>query len=150
MPRWLLICAMRRRMVLLQCIFFVPRCRYDYVERGDDEGSEMLSEYIECACSGVMACSTCHVVIDPDWFDRVGPPSEEEMDMLDLAFEPQETSRLGCARTNTRVTLRILHTHTPYLQHVFCTGPYNVCAGSFSLSLAQLHCVQLQLHCVQR
>ena len=43
-----------------------------------------------------MACSTCHVVIDEKWFDKVGAPCEAEQDMLDLAYSPRETSRLGC------------------------------------------------------
>jgi 2Fe-2S ferredoxin len=87
---------------------------------GDNQN--VLGEYLECACSGIMACSTCHVVIHPDWYDadlpppnnsasgstsiiasssekiknKIGPPSEAEMDMIDLAYEPQSTSRLGC------------------------------------------------------
>jgi ferredoxin len=72
----------------------LPR-RYEYLQAGGDEGSKFLSEHLQCACSGVMACSTCHVVVDPDWFDRVGPPSKEEKAMLDLAHNPQATSRLG-------------------------------------------------------
>lgn len=51
---------------------------------------------IEGACEGVMACSTCHLIIDPDWYDRLKPASEEEDDMLDLAFGLTKTSRLGC------------------------------------------------------
>ena len=51
---------------------------------------------IEGACEGSMACSTCHVVVDPAWFDRLDDPSEEEEDMLDLAFGLTQTSRLGC------------------------------------------------------
>ena len=51
---------------------------------------------IEGACEGSLACSTCHVVVDPDWFDRLNEPTEDEEDMLDLAFDLQETSRLGC------------------------------------------------------
>ncbi len=51
---------------------------------------------IEGACEGVMACSTCHVVVDPEWFPRLDPPSEEEQDLLDLAFGLTRTSRLGC------------------------------------------------------
>jgi len=100
--------------------------------------ANVLGEYLECACSGIMACSTCHVVVHPDWFDfdssgsignntqqhhqrrncdtinnnintdntnvnknialraKIGPPSEAEQDMIDLAFQPQLTSRLGC------------------------------------------------------
>ena len=87
---------------------------------GSDDNVNVLGEYLECACSGIMACSTCHVVIHPDWYDfgndnnnnndsnndneksnkrrsnKVPPPSEAEQDMIDLAFEPQLTSRLGC------------------------------------------------------
>lgn len=51
---------------------------------------------LEGACEGSLACSTCHVVIDPEWFDRLEEPSEDEEDMLDLAFGLTKTSRLGC------------------------------------------------------
>ncbi|MFL1460811.1 ferredoxin family 2Fe-2S iron-sulfur cluster binding protein [Roseococcus sp. DSY-14] len=51
---------------------------------------------IEGACEGSLACSTCHVVVDPSWFPRLVEPTEDEEDMLDLAFDLQETSRLGC------------------------------------------------------
>jgi ferredoxin, 2Fe-2S len=51
---------------------------------------------IEGACEGQMACSTCHVVVEPEWFDRLPAPGEEEQDMLDLAFGLTRTSRLGC------------------------------------------------------
>ena len=43
-----------------------------------------------------MACSTCHVIVDADWFDRLPPASEEEEDMLDLAAGARRTSRLSC------------------------------------------------------
>ena len=51
---------------------------------------------IEGACEGSLACSTCHVIVDPAWFGKLGTPTEEEEDMLDLAFGLQKTSRLGC------------------------------------------------------
>jgi 2Fe-2S ferredoxin len=51
---------------------------------------------IEGACEGSLACSTCHVVVDADWFGKLAAPTEDEEDMLDLAFDLQETSRLGC------------------------------------------------------
>ncbi len=51
---------------------------------------------IEGACEGSLACATCHVVVDPRWFERLNEPSEDEEDMLDLAFGLTETSRLGC------------------------------------------------------
>ena len=51
---------------------------------------------IEGACEGSLACSTYHVVVDPSWFAKLSEPTEDEEDMLDLAFDLQETSRLGC------------------------------------------------------
>ena len=51
---------------------------------------------IEGACEGSMACSTCHVIVDPEWYGRLEEPSEDEEDMLDLAFGLTATSRLGC------------------------------------------------------
>ena len=51
---------------------------------------------IEGACEGQIACSTCHVVVEPEWYGRLEPPSEEEEDMLDLAFGLTRTSRLAC------------------------------------------------------
>ncbi|WP_431282566.1 ferredoxin family 2Fe-2S iron-sulfur cluster binding protein [Humitalea sp. 24SJ18S-53] len=51
---------------------------------------------IEGACEGSLACSTCHVVVDAAWFAKLVKPTEDEEDMLDLAFDLQETSRLGC------------------------------------------------------
>jgi ferredoxin, 2Fe-2S len=56
---------------------------------------------IEGACEGCMACSTCHVIVDPEWFTRLEPASEDEEDMLDLAFGLTKTSRLGCQITIT-------------------------------------------------
>lgn len=51
---------------------------------------------IEGACEGSMACSTCHVIVDPAWYGKLKPAAEEEEDMLDLAFGLTKTSRLGC------------------------------------------------------
>ena len=51
---------------------------------------------IEGACEGCMACSTCHVVVEADWYKKLPVPSEDEEDMLDLAFGLTRTSRLGC------------------------------------------------------
>jgi len=54
---------------------------------------------LEGACEGGMACSTCHVIVDADWFSKLKPPSEEEEDMLDMAYDLTKTSRLGCQIT---------------------------------------------------
>ena len=51
---------------------------------------------IEGACEGSLACSTCHVIVDAGWFGKLGTPTEDEEDMLDLAFGLEKTSRLGC------------------------------------------------------
>jgi len=52
---------------------------------------------LEGACEGSLACSTCHVIVeDESVFDSLEEPSEEEEDMLDLAFGLTPTSRLGC------------------------------------------------------
>ncbi len=51
---------------------------------------------IEGACEGSLACSTCHVIVDQAWFGKLAKPTEDEEDMLDLAFGLEETSRLGC------------------------------------------------------
>jgi 2Fe-2S ferredoxin len=51
---------------------------------------------IEGACGGCLACATCHVIVHPDWFDKLPEKKEEEEDMLDLAFDLKKTSRLGC------------------------------------------------------
>lgn len=51
---------------------------------------------LEGACEGSLACSTCHVIVDPEFYDKLTAASEEEEDMLDLAFGLTQTSRLGC------------------------------------------------------
>lgn len=51
---------------------------------------------IEGACEGSLACSTCHVIVDPDWYGRLPGAKPDEEDMLDLAFGLTKTSRLGC------------------------------------------------------
>ena len=49
-----------------------------------------------CACEGSLACSTCHVIVAKEWYDKLSPATEDEEDMLDLAFGLTATSRLGC------------------------------------------------------
>ena len=53
-------------------------------------------EPLEGACEGVMACSTCHVIVEPDDFAKLPRASEEEEDLLDLAAHASRTSRLAC------------------------------------------------------
>jgi 2Fe-2S ferredoxin len=47
-------------------------------------------------CGGAMSCATCHVHVAPEWVDKVGPASAEEEAMLEMAVDPDETSRLSC------------------------------------------------------
>ena len=51
---------------------------------------------LEGTCEGQMACSTCHVIVEPHWFDLLHEASEEEEDMLDLAAGVTQNSRLSC------------------------------------------------------
>eukprot|EP01103_Thecamoeba_quadrilineata_P019694 TRINITY_DN8093_c0_g1_i1.p1 TRINITY_DN8093_c0_g1~~TRINITY_DN8093_c0_g1_i1.p1 ORF type:complete len:174 (+),score=28.98 TRINITY_DN8093_c0_g1_i1:71-592(+) len=51
---------------------------------------------LEGACEGSLACSTCHVILPKEFYDKLPEPTDEENDMLDLAFGLSETSRLGC------------------------------------------------------
>ncbi|MEO0343124.1 MAG: 2Fe-2S iron-sulfur cluster-binding protein [Pseudomonadota bacterium] len=52
---------------------------------------------IEADCGGACACSTCHVYIDDAWVEKLPGKEAMEVDMLDFAFEPNETtSRLTC------------------------------------------------------
>jgi ferredoxin len=53
-------------------------------------------EPLEGACEGVMACSTCHVIVEPEDFEKLPVASEEEDDLLDLAAHAARTSRLAC------------------------------------------------------
>uniref|UniRef100_A0A8C4V7H6 Moesin n=1 Tax=Falco tinnunculus TaxID=100819 RepID=A0A8C4V7H6_FALTI len=48
------------------------------------------------ACEGTLACSTCHLIFEKDTFQKLDAASDEELDMLDLAYGLTETSRLGC------------------------------------------------------
>lgn len=51
---------------------------------------------LEGTCDGVMACATCHVIVDPAHFAALPPPVPEEEDMLDLVADATRTSRLAC------------------------------------------------------
>jgi ferredoxin len=54
------------------------------------------SQPLEGACEGVMACSTCHVIVDKADFEKLSSASDEEEDLLDLAAHATRTSRLAC------------------------------------------------------
>ncbi len=70
---------------------------------------------IVAECGGSCTCATCLVHVDDKWSETVGPPSSEEEDMLDMAFEVKPTSRLAC---QIKVTEELdgLIVHTPAYQ----------------------------------
>lgn len=51
---------------------------------------------VRAECGGCCACATCHVYVAPEWLAKLAPQSEEEIDMLDEAFEVESNSRLSC------------------------------------------------------
>ncbi|KAJ7594099.1 ferredoxin [Mycena floridula] len=51
---------------------------------------------LEGACEGSVACSTCHIILPPEYYDMLPEPDDDENDMLDMAFGLTDTSRLGC------------------------------------------------------
>ena len=74
----------------------------DRVEAEGQPGQRLLElaqtadQPLEGTCEGQMACSTCHVIVTPDWFGKLPRASEDEEDMLDLAAGVARTSRLSC------------------------------------------------------
>ncbi|PYH42752.1 ferredoxin family 2Fe-2S iron-sulfur cluster binding protein [Aspergillus saccharolyticus JOP 1030-1] len=80
--------------------------KYDFqVSEGDNllDIAQANDLEMEGACGGSCACSTCHVIVeDSDMFDKMEEPSDDENDMLDLAFGLTETSRLGCQVVMTK------------------------------------------------
>ena len=54
---------------------------------------------IDADCGGGMACATCHVYVKEEWFDKLPKKEDGEEDMLDMAFEPKNNSRLSCQLT---------------------------------------------------
>jgi ferredoxin len=90
---------------LVQVTFITPEGVPTTVEAADGtrllEVGQAAGMALEGTCEGQMACSTCHVVIAPEWFARLKPASADEEDMLDLAADVTRTSRLSCQITLT-------------------------------------------------
>ena len=62
----------------------------------DLEGTNIVNyigiKYPLGACEGTLSCSTCHLIVDTDWYDKIPDIlTEEEQDMLDLAFGLTDT-----------------------------------------------------------
>ncbi|XP_063404840.1 2Fe-2S ferredoxin-like isoform X2 [Mytilus trossulus] len=84
------------------CLYFMDRDG-DRITVNAGVGSNLLDVAIdndielEGACEGTLACSTCHLIFKPDQYEQIHEkPTDEELDMLDLAFGLSDTSRLGC------------------------------------------------------
>jgi 2Fe-2S ferredoxin len=72
---------------------------------------------IDADCGGSCACATCHVHVDAAWTDAVGPPaSEGEAELLQLAPEVKDDSRLSC-QIKMRPDLDGVVVHLPEAQH---------------------------------
>ena len=51
---------------------------------------------IDADCGGACACATCHIYVDEKWINKLSKKEDAEQDMLDMAFEPNKSSRLAC------------------------------------------------------
>lgn len=82
-------------------LFFIDRDG-DKLEAKAKVGTNLLDVALdnnidlEGACEGTLSCSTCHLIFEESNYDQLKEPSDEEEDMLDLAFGLTDTSRLGC------------------------------------------------------
>ena len=85
---------------MIKVTFIGPDGESQIVEA--EAGQDLLSvgqaagQPLEGTCEGQMACSTCHVIVDKEWFDKLPRAVEDEEDMLDLASGARRTSRLSC------------------------------------------------------
>lgn len=80
--------------------FITPSGVSQTVEREDGSLMEAAVqngvEGIDADCGGVCSCATCHIHVEPEWADRVGPPGTMEQDLLELQDNANERSRLAC------------------------------------------------------
>ena len=51
---------------------------------------------IDADCGGSIACATCHVYVNDEWFNKIPKAEDAEVDMIDMAYEPKKNSRLSC------------------------------------------------------
>ncbi|GAW09969.1 ferredoxin [Lentinula edodes] len=93
-----------------------------------NEGDDILGiahEYdidLEGACEGSVACSTCHVILSPEYYDLLPEPEDDENDMLDMAFGLTDTSRLGCQVKLTKELDGITATLPSATRNMFVDG----------------------------
>jgi len=74
---------------------------------------------LESACEGSLACSTCHVILEEEFYNKLEDPCEDEEDMLDLATELTQTSRLGC-QIRCMKELEGMRVRIPHFQRNIC------------------------------
>lgn len=60
------------------------------------EVARNVTEEVEAMCGGCLSCATCHVYVDPAFFDRVPPPETAEKELLDFSEHRKPNSRLAC------------------------------------------------------
>ena len=61
-----------------------------------EAATENFLDGIVGECGGVLSCATCHVYVDKAWLSKLPEASEQEEDMLDMAIDPEDNSRLSC------------------------------------------------------
>ena len=73
------------------------------IETNAEIGSSLMKAAVNAGvaaivaeCGGACACGTCHCYINPDWFNKLDSPKEDEVDMLEFVIDPNEFSRLSC------------------------------------------------------
>jgi len=76
------------------------------------------------ACEGSVACSTCHVILPSEYYDKLPEPDDDENDMLDMAFGLTDTSRLGCQVKMTKELDGITCTLPSATRNMFVDGAY--------------------------
>ena len=82
-------------------IIAIDRKGVEHVVEGNDGWTvmEALRDAglpIAAECGGACACATCHVYVEDGWYEKLNPPSPDELDMLDMALAVQPNSRLSC------------------------------------------------------
>ncbi len=82
-------------------ITFITRNGENITVEGNDGSVMELAKQnnitgIDGDCGGVCSCATCHVHVDPEYFEKISPASEIESDMLELDDNVSEYSRLSC------------------------------------------------------
>ena len=92
-----LFCAHQLGLIGLKC---------EIVDNLDKAGGQCIELYpdkpiydipgIDADCGGGIACATCHVYVNEEWQDKLPAKEDGEEDMLDMAFEPKQNSRLSC------------------------------------------------------